>query len=289
MSEFSCADARRMLDALPPFFEALFGFFNTHAGVLYPDSPAQAERSAYLDPATIDIAYDFGTSFVEAASDHLVAFHKTMIEPVAVFGPWVCVRSVLELSAYAAWILDSRIDAGERALRSFALRYKNLDEQSKFARSRKTESAADEPSIEAITSEVLNKARGLRIPVLKDKKNRISGLGVQLPSATEVVAKYIHDEPSYRMLSGMAHGLFWVMRSCYEFHGPDDGLSDRVILKKRVAPHTIGYLTARAVRAFAIALWLRSHQLGWDLALLRSILEKTYDDMRIVDGERFWR
>ncbi len=57
-----------------------------------------------------------------------------MTEPVAVYGPWVCVRAVLESSAVAVWLLCPEIGAKERAKRSFAFLFKNFDEQAKFTR-----------------------------------------------------------------------------------------------------------------------------------------------------------
>ena len=64
-----------------------------------------------------------------------------MTEPVAVYGPWVCVCAVLESSAVAAWLLDPQIGVDERAKRSFAFMFKGFDEQAKFIASWKSDPA----------------------------------------------------------------------------------------------------------------------------------------------------
>ena len=111
---------------------------------------------------------------------------------------------------------------------------------------------------------------------------------MKMPSATQLIIDIFDDENSYRLLSAMAHGHFWALMIGVKVI-EDDGKSTYVKTKKHVSPSAVGYLSARAVRAFAKAIWYRSRQLGWDLPRLAAILEKSFDVMRIRDSERFWK
>jgi hypothetical protein len=280
--------ARQMLDSIPTFVGSLAEFYRAHRGKSFPGAPIEAEQAAYVDPGAVELAYDQVAFLLECAGDNLVSFHKTMVEPVALFGPWVCVRATFETSAYAAWLAEPGIAPVERVTRSFAFRYKSLDEQAKFLKVWKPGSAAYTEAIDRLrdTEEV---ARKQKIKPLKDKNHKTIGLGMQMPTATFLVVKIFQDEPSYRLLSGVAHGFPWISRLVFKPSESDDGVSPRVAVTRQVPAENVIYLSARAVRAFAKALWYRSQQLGWDLTHLCRILEATFDSMSIADKERFWR
>jgi hypothetical protein len=280
--------AHQMLDAIPTFASALTEFHQVHVGKTFPSSPIEAEMAAYVDPGTVDLAYDQVAFLVDCAGDNLVSFHKTMVEPVACFGPWVCVRATFETSAYAAWLAEPGISLEERVIRSFAFRHKSLDERAKFLNAWKPGSGEYNQAIDRLRH-VEEVARKQKIKPLKDRNQRTIGIGMQLPTATQLVVKIFEDEPSYRLLSGVAHGYTWISKLILQVGESDVGISPRVAVTKQMSAESVVYLSARAVRAFAKAIWYRSHQLGWNLEQLKQILEHTFDSMQILDKERFWR
>jgi hypothetical protein len=280
--------ARRMLGALPVFAESLGAFYCEHREKTFANAPIEAERNSYTDATTIDMAYDQAAFLADCACDNLIAFHKTMIEPIALFGPWVCVRAAFETSAHAAWLAEPRIGPTERAIRGFAFRYKNLEEQVKFLRAWKRDLAAIQKATDRLR-DAEETARRQNIKILKDKRHKTTSLGMQMPTATQLVVQMFDDEPAYRLLSGMTHGYPWISRLVLKPATGDDGISPRVKAIRQMPAENVIYLCARVVRAVSKAVWYRSQQLGWNLPHLRQALEATFDNMNINNSERFWR
>jgi hypothetical protein len=284
----SMAQARSMLDAISSFGWGLSAFFKAHNRKKFPDSPAEKERAAYVDPTVIDLAYDTASFLQDCATDNMVGFRKMMIDPIPVFAPWVCVRVAVETSAYCAWLVEPGIPLGSRANRGFAYRYKNLEEGLKFSRTTKLGKERVEKA-ESRLRLVIELAREQDIPVLEDKKGRLIGLGESFPAATTLMAQIFGDESSYRLLSAMTHGFPWASGLVVKLTAPDDGVSPRLPVAKHMSAYNVCYMSTRIVRAVAKAVWLRSQQLGWDLAHLGEILDTTYSDMEIKPNHRFWR
>ena len=109
--------ARRMLDAIPVFAGSLAEFYRAHLGKSFPSAPIETEKTSYGDLIAVDLAYDFVAFLTDCAGDNMVAFHKTMVEPIAPLGPWVCVLATFETSAYAAWLAEPGITVTERVIR----------------------------------------------------------------------------------------------------------------------------------------------------------------------------
>ena len=128
------------------------------------------------------------------------------------------------------------------------------------------------------------------MPRLRGKDLKRNGIGVPMPSVTELIARLFGDEPSYRLQSAMAHGHPWALqRLGYRLDENDDGISGYVKLRQHITPTVVGYLSTRSVRAWVRPVWYKCRQNGWDMARLRAILESSYDAMRLVEKERFWR
>jgi len=281
--------ARRMAVTIPRFHDLIGAFFNEHLGKAFPDAPAQLEIASYSDPEIMRTAYSQGGMLVDVALDHLMGLSKTLTEPVEVFTPWVCVRAVFESSALAAWFLEPGITGAERAKRSFAFRFEGLTQQLKFLQAWKTKSA-DIEGLKRQIEELEETAFRLGMDRLRDRKGKRMGIGMPMPSVTELITSVFHDEPSYRLQSAMAHGHHWALQQLgYRVHENDDGKSDYVMLTKHISAAAAGHLCTRAVRAFAKPAWYRSCRNGWDAQRIREILELAYNDMLINERERFWR
>ena len=281
--------ARAMLNAIPALHDAIAGFFNDHLGKSFAESPAEREMAAFPNGEIIRTAYSQGSILIEVAADHLMALSKTLTEPVETFAPWACVRSVLETCALAAWLLDPALTAEERAKRSFALRFEGLTELSKFLRAVKGEQT-DLDAAERRLDELEDDAVACGFGRLQNKGRKRNGVAMLMPSATQLIAQVFDDEPAYRLLSAMTHGHHWALQQLgYTRFENDDVASVYVKLKKHIAPSSVGYLSARAVRAFVRPVWYKSRQNGWDMERLREILESAFNAMRLVPTERFWR
>lgn len=283
------AMARRLLAAIPHLHDAVATFSNDHISRTFPAAPMAAEIDAFRDQEIIRTAYSQGSILVEVAADHLIAFSKTLTEPVEAFAPWVSVRAVMESSALSAWFMDPAITALERARRSLAFRYEGLIEQSKFLRASKC-AQADPDTVMQRVDDLEASANRLGIPKLRGKDHKRSGIGMRMPSVTELIGQIHDDEAGYRLASAVTHGHHWAVQQMgYTFYEPDDGKSDYVRLRKHISPAAIGYLAVRTVRSFVKPVWYKSRQHGWDMERLAGILEATYDSMSIVDRVRFWR
>ena len=157
-----------------------------------------------------------------------------MTEPVETFAPWVCVRSVLEASAIASWLLTPDINAEERAKRSFAFRYEGLSQSVMFMRAAKINQSEIDDKLKRIV-EVENQAVACGLERLVDKKLKRNGIGMQMPKVTELVKQVFDDESTYRLLSGMAHAHNWALLNLsYTLYEQDDGKSASVKMKKQV-------------------------------------------------------
>lgn len=281
--------ARAMLDAIPALHDHVAAYLNDHLGKPFPNAPAMAEIASFHDPEIIRTAYSQGSMLVEVAADHLMAFSKTLSGLVQTFAPWACVRAVLETSAIASWLLDPSIVAEERARRSLAFRFEGMSESVKFLRCFPS-GPSDVATLLKRMDEVEDDAAGCGIERLRDKKRKRNGIGMVMPSVTQLVIQIFDDEPAYRLLSAMTHGHHWALQQLgYTRHGQDDGTSDYVKLKKHISLTSVGYLSARAVRAFVRPVCYKSRQNGWDMGRLHGILESSYDVMRLNEKERFWR
>jgi hypothetical protein len=281
--------AQGMLRAIPSLRDAVAAFFNDHLGKPFPNAPAETEAATVPYPGIIRNAYSQGSMQVGVAADHLMAFSKTMTEPVETIAPWACVRAVLEASALAAWFLDPKITAEVRARRSFAFRFDGLTEQVKYLRASKAEQADIDLTNKRI-DDVEDKAAGFGFERVLDKKRNRIGIGMLMPSVTQLITLVFDDEPTFRLLSAMAHGRHWAVQQFgYRPFDKDDGNSDGIILEKHISLNNVGCLSTRAVTAFARPVWYKSRQLGYDMERLRGILESSFDAMRLVEKERFWR
>ena len=276
------------MDSIAILHDDVANYFNDHLGKNFPKAPAVSEAKAYPDPELIEIADSQGRMLVDVSADHLIAFTKTMTEPVQTFAPWVSVRGVLEASAIAAWIMDPAIDSTERVGRSLALRHEGLSQSVKFLRASKVDQEVIVRAERRI-DELEREAISVGFEKVQDKNRKRIGIGMRMPSITQLISQVFDDEPTYRLLSAMAHGHLWALQKLgYKIH-EDNGASSHVKLKQHISPDSVWYLSVKTVTAFVRPVWLKSRRNGWDLDRLRVVLESAFNVMEINDQERFWR
>jgi hypothetical protein len=262
--------------------------------------PSRASRAA-MELRTFDhrgsvrTVYSLGTMLLEVAADQLMAFAKTVTEPVQTIAPWTCVRAVIEASALSAWLLDPDLDAKTRVQRSFAFRFEGLSQQVKFVQTQGDESA--KTKVLARIRDVEREALQLGFPKIRSSKGVRTGIAQRMPSITEVISQSLNEEPVYRILSAMAHAHSWalVQLSFRRMHDDIPRMvetkSDVVgchLFEKNVEPVSVGFLCVKATTVFVQPVWYKFQLFGWEIDRLESVLDRAFDSLVIGTGKRFW-
>jgi hypothetical protein len=283
--------AVRRQNAIPNFKNALEDYHVAHFGRSFPSSPFELEKASYIDPETVEWTYDFPVHLLDCAIDNMFAFYKTMIAPVALYGPWVCVRAAFETSAYCVWLTDPMIGVTERVNRAYGFAFKSLTESTNFQRAytrAKERRRAPRTNVNDRLHRLEKLAQKEHVPVIRNGLGAIIEIGRFLPGATRTVTEVFDDEESYRLLSAMTHGYPWVAGLIVKVADNADPASTRIKVQRQMPPENVSYMSARAVRAVAMAAWQRSQQLDWDFVQLGRLLEATFDEMDIQPEHRFW-
>ena len=250
-----------------------------------PESLAAIERAECKNPS-LDTAVTIPQVLLESSAEHLEALVGAISEPVKVIVSCTCVRSMLEPSALAAWILDPRIDGTTRVGRVFALRYEGMAQHAKAARALGATQAEVDAIIQRI-KQVEQDALKLGYPPIHDKTGRLIGIAQRMPGATDLIEVVLEEQKIYRVLSAVSHGHSWATRQlCYEQAGRD-GQFWR--FEKTVSIDGIAWQALAAARALGRALWHRCLYLGGDREALTKLLEQTFHTLGAASKARFWR
>ena len=288
-------DAIHMVQRLVTLHNSVGLFFDSCADEASPGSQADKELLKFKRRESVISAYGQGTMLIEVAADHLMAFTKTLSEPIQTIAPWTCVRAMLEASAIASWIFDPSLDASTRVQRSFALWHEGLSQQVKFGRARGDD--ADTAKVLARINEVESQALALGYPRVQNKNGDRIGIGQQMPAITEIIRDVLNEEAAYRLLSAMAHAHHWALQQLsfqeadkLTIQFADDDSSDEavLILKKHLDPISIAYLCLRVARSLAIPVWYKCQLFGWDTTNLKGIFNAAFDDLRMPLSSRSW-
>jgi hypothetical protein len=251
-------------------------------------SPADREMKTFARPESVATAFSQGLVATEAAADHLHALDLLIAAHDSALAPWTCARGLLEASATATWLLDTRIDAGERVGRSMALRYATLREQRKLAEGDGNFTAAAQ--IDQRIDEIDAIAAQLGYPPVNDKKGRRISIDHYKPSITDLVDQQFDLEKVYRIFSGVAHCDI-VTASQLGFKmlepSPSGGLVKRLAVNRDLQR----LLLANAVAVYARPVWLEIVQYGRDITAAARALEEAYHACGLDDRSdiRFWR
>ena len=176
-------------------------------GPAIPGSPYANELSVARRKESLDSARSISLLLMESGGEHMTAFVKMLTEPIEPIACWTCIRNMLEPCARAAWLLDPEIDADTRIKRTFAVRFDGTKHDLKFARAMNQPKPAQD-KIEKRIAKVELDAITLGFSKLRDKRTKksIVGIGVMMPTATDIVKKVLDEEGAYRVFSAVSHG-----------------------------------------------------------------------------------
>jgi hypothetical protein len=287
----NASEFTKVRDALSRLRDALSAKVQSNGYEPRAGSPAEADLHAWAGTESMHTAHAQAWMLVEVAADQLTAFLKTVTEPVETIAPYTCVRSLLESAALSCWLVEPNVDARSRVARSLALRYEGMEQQIKWARS-----AGEDPNTAATRLDtIVTAAQSLGFAPLINRHGERIGVGMQMPSVTELIRDQLHEEALYRLLSAVAHGHFWAinrlgfaMNPAQDSTSPITGHTLRGMSKE---PNVIGMrvLVAESALALSRVAWYQTLYLGWDRPSMETILESGFDGIGANDVVRFWR
>lgn len=253
-------------------------------------SIAELELRTFPRAESVHTAHSQAWMLLEVAADQLTAFLKTVSEPFETIAPYTCVRALLEAAALASWILDPTIDVRTRVSRSLALRYEGIVQQLKWAKA-----AGEDPTkAQRRLEKVVALANTLGYAPINDRRGRHFSAGQHMPSVTDLVGGMLQEEALYRLLSAVAHGHHWAIHQLSFAKAPQfdtvSSISGAKLtgLTKGANIDGMALLILTAASAFARAIWYQALYLGWDLNLLRDLLEEKFDRLDAADHLRCW-
>lgn len=268
-------------------------FINENDG---PKSGSQAEREMSQTHRSESIVTAVSISYllIEYNGEHLSAFLKILREPIEHFAAWTCVRSMLESSALASWMVDPNINYKERIARQFAHRYEGLNQLLRLAQS----AAFDPAKISLLKSridQVESDALALGYSRLTNSKNKLIGIARQMPNATDLIGQVLGEEEMYRLLSAVAHGHAWAHIQLgfkpvqlTQDQSEIGGITVQP-MEKQVLEKGLHYLGLGAAKAFAQPIFNYACFLGWNVAPIIEVFEEVYNILQVKDDVRFWR
>lgn len=277
MNIVSPDDAIRMVQTVSNLHDTVGQFLNSCG--LQPSAKSQAasELNTFQRPESLTTAYSQGTILIEVAADQLMAFTKTVTQPIQTVAPWSCLRCFMESCALATWLLDPNLDAKTRVQRSFAFRYEGLAEQSKFVGA-----AGDKLGRTKVTARI-------------DEVERVAlGLGFSriqhMPSITDIVIKNLDEEAVYRLLSAMTHAHPWAIQQL-SLRGVGESSSLLIedtdeskeihLFEKHLEPFYVFFLCGKAAKVFSKPVMYQCELFGWDVKRLKSIFALAFTNLGI--------
>jgi hypothetical protein len=284
-----------LVDDVARFQEALGSFFRKSGSSPIPGSPADLELNGFPQPGLVKTAYSQANLLFNSAGDHMDAFTRIAKPPVNPIAAWTIVRGAIEAAAMSAWLYEPDINVTERVKRSYAYRYESIEQERKLLVSI---GAADEAKKAVDRLDFLeNEASSLGYPRVLNKNRQRMGIGMVMPSNTEVIKQAFGDEVQYRIMSGMAHSLpYATTKLAHKIASPEvQGTVNKtkfydnlVILEQGMSGGSLGVLCVWIIQAMTKPVWFYCKLFGFDETELTGILDRTTD--RLMRPElRIWR
>ena len=281
-------------EALISLYDGTSSLHGEIIGPPVPGSPYADELSVSPRKMSLSTATSKSLLLIESGGEHVNGFVRTLAAPMLPIACWSCIRSMLEPCARAAWLLDPAIDGEERIRRTYAVWYDGMAQQLKSANAM-NQPKREREKIEKRIAKLECRAKALGFAELRSRKGKRTGVGVRMPTATDLIKKVLDAEGAYRILSAVSHGqaakMFEVSTA------PVSGMGSRVrmgevsgTLRMKVPdPARVAWLGRVAARAFAKPLWYEFGYLGWERNRLANLFETTFDRLRANEESRFWR
>jgi len=268
--EITYQQAMNAVNMVKQLHDRTGAFFESQGLDPKSNSIASKELQVFKHPQSVFTAYSRGASLIDVASDHLIAFTKTVTEPAQSIAPWTITRSVLEASALSSWLLDTKINSHERVKRSLALRYEGFLQQAKFHQSIGQPTESINEKIEKIE----HLAKELGFPKLRNKKDKRIGIGVVMPSVTEIIRDTLNEESFYRLYSAMAHSHLWAYnqlsyRKVAEITSQEN---NEVIFEKHLVLEFVWLLCRKVILYFSQPIRYKCKLYGFDLESMNTII-----------------
>jgi len=266
-------DVIRWRDRVAQLNDDLSGLLESSQGDVQPGSPAlrDGDELGHLEP----VRTAFGQSLLlcESASEHIAAATNSLKEPAQILACFSCVRTATEVASLSWWLMDPALDYVERISRSLALRRKGLDEQRRLLRENPEADRGHIPGRYAAIDEGV----------------RTFGLSVvQVPPATDLVARTFGDRTYYRLGSAVVHGHAWALMQVGFVRTEHDAGAGIVPLQKKAKPQVLVYLLMLGLEALGRPLWASTRYAGGDYTAIEGLLGAAYRDLRIAQANWFW-
>jgi hypothetical protein len=233
-------DTENLISAIDNLIDKSGELINMHGFDSKPDSISSQELESFQRPLSLKTAYSQGHTFVEVAGDQLMAFSRTLKEPIQTIAPFTCSRSVLESCALAIWLLNNEITVTERVKRSLSFRFEGMTQQKKLANSSRTKNGLE--VIEIQTNKIIKIAQDMSFPIFRDKKDKITGVATRMPSITNLAKNILNKEHEYRLLSAVTHAhSFALIQTSFAKYGDSEDV-EIVLYEKSLDPRFILYL-----------------------------------------------
>jgi hypothetical protein len=230
---------------------------------------------------------------IEAVADHTWALIRVLDPPCLPIAFYTCARGAIENSAILAWLLEPLPSVDGVVQRSIALRFREVEQQIKVVRvsSHGPDATA---TLSARLLDICAQADGLGYEALISKGGRRQGAGTPLPGPTDMIRDVLGQEFDYRLLSSAAHGNVWAIRGLAftEVQAATEVARKEgfaAAFEKQVSPVAVHYTAVAVARAFALGTWRLYRYAGWSTQELPDIFESAFDQLRAIDGLRFWR
>ncbi len=292
-SIYSAENIQKMTETARSFIDKSAEIINKYENEPMPGSQAVEEQNSFVEKNLVDDVFMRATLCQESAVDHFMAFLDTVKNPAKSLAPYTCVRSLLESSSIALWLLDLNIDEKERVGRSLGFRYEEFEEQIKFLNSDRVEPAEAQKLVEEFKqkeAELSARATAWGYqPLISSKTRKMTGIGTHMPGIVELIKTTLDKEMEYRMLSGIAHAYVWAT-SIIGFRRVEATNTQGQKIKafeKHNHPHMIVYGINIAIPTLAKVWWVKGKLFGWDMQEMEGLLEHTFEELGYYN-HRFW-
>jgi hypothetical protein len=248
-------------------------------GPTFPEGSPAARDAVATDIEAVKTLLTYCEPLQESAAHHGWSITRALVEPTLTFSLFTDCRAVLECCSTGVWLLDPKVDSMERIRRSLLLRFQNVSEQEKLARTSGNNAAAHKAREQMC--KIVERAKGLGLPTTDGSNPRIIGPS---PGRTELAKDVFDAEPVYRILSGAAHGQATYLREL--------GMS--VDPERRFATVELSATALELVTTLPIV-WcsrltyeLRGYR-GLPTADYENLCERTFKAIHAGADSRFWR